>query len=637
MTILMRQGLVIHWGLTAIFALHRFFSFPILSQELTGQKTSQIAVLATSLLSDFWIAGLVMLVFLIVAAALSLLPQKEKSQRYWGATLLGIFGACTALHQPYVEFFHHPVIPFHLNYFYDWDFVRSNYHSALSLPSFTLLALTILLSFAFYRHEPQISWRPQTVTGFFVGSLGLMTGGHSANIHYRVQLFIPPSMQTNYLENLVLQFKQETHPQPLSVAEWKILTQLYEQPMVGGQPTLTQLYQRSPQQFHPTVVAQELKKRFQNAITAQQKPLLLTILLESARPSEFGSYQPNHQGYTPQFDAIMQEGGILFKQAFSVGNVTRGGQEAVWCGHYSGLGNSLMRDRPAIQWTCLPQAIKLANTSGTMAPRLFWYHGGRGEFDHQTAFWTKQGIQHFLTQFDFPANAAHTSWGVSDHALLQKSLDELMLTSQDAATTYSFGMILTMTNHIPWQLPTDAPHALTAHEVPGAHPSFATTAYTDFALGEFFRGLKAAGLWDQAIILVMSDHGIIAPAPVGVPMPDSNISEYQLSHIVAGLTGGLVTATTHGILQEELQPVSQAAFAPFLGYLLDVETNFPAFPVLDSVTSPVIANFGDRIYLPTVNRVIPKSQVITPPENLQTESSLIYYRGYMHYLQDLER
>ena len=90
-------------------------------------------------------------------------------------------------------------------------------------------------------------------------------------------------------------------------------------------------------------------------------------------------------------------------------------------------------------------------------------------------------------------------------------------------------MVLTITNHHPFQLPSDAgkpPLAIDVPEergymrLPGMHslvgrhtvPMLRTMNYTDEAIGDFFEGARRRPWFSETIFVVTSDHGLpIAP------------------------------------------------------------------------------------------------------------------------------
>ncbi|MCL2326657.1 MAG: sulfatase-like hydrolase/transferase [Proteobacteria bacterium] len=100
-----------------------------------------------------------------------------------------------------------------------------------------------------------------------------------------------------------------------------------------------------------------------------------------------------------------------------------------------------------------------------------------------------------------------------DRKLLDSAFNEIKQ-SVSNSKTYKLGMWLT-TNHVPFKLPADCP-------VPNAGASMAerrfwTLKFADDALEKFFAELDEAGLMDNTIFILTSDHGYDFGEHVGTP------------------------------------------------------------------------------------------------------------------------
>ncbi len=242
---------------------------------------------------------------------------------------------------------------------------------------------------------------------------------------------------------------------------------------------------------------------YQQRREAKRSPLVITILLESFRPSETsmyaGSAEKQKLELTPNIRNLASKG-IWYPNAYGVGSVTRAGQEAVNCGFASSLYNSLMREQTSRRWFCLSDLL-----SQTGVP--FWFHGGEGRFDNQLTFWQRHGIELLLTWDDF-TGLPKGGWGIGDRSLLLRSAEELGNLRQQSTGKPVIGTVLTVSNHIPWELPKDAQlDPIFRQTFRGEDRKFLLTAYTDQAVGEFVQTLKAKGLWDDTLLILASDHG----------------------------------------------------------------------------------------------------------------------------------
>ena len=65
-------------------------------------------------------------------------------------------------------------------------------------------------------------------------------------------------------------------------------------------------------------------------------------------------------------------------------------------------------------------------------------------------------------------------------------------------------MVMTITNHIPWDVPDDAGELMALRQFSEIHPSERTVYYADLALGRFVDELKKHGLWEQTILVIVA-------------------------------------------------------------------------------------------------------------------------------------
>jgi phosphoglycerol transferase MdoB-like AlkP superfamily enzyme len=620
-----------------LMGCHRLLAFKYLASQLDTTKISPLTTYMIGVLSDIWIAGAGTLLYLMttlagflilkisralraapLAAASSTRSIINRSAAGWFAFI----ALTTVSHQAYVEFFGHQIIPFHLTYLTDLIFIRANAVSILSSRSLALTAVAVLLFFGLFSVRPDPNRRPffplLKVVVILIGA----TTAHAANLHYKVQRFIPSELSVNFFEKIYYQLQYPSHPPLPPLQDFAALTRrlgIAPSPALAMEEQLEKLYEAS--NLTPTLpLAGAIKGAFEMRRQQQRKPLVLILLLESLRPEDIGFFHPAASAptLTPRIDQLAAES-VTFMHAYSTSNVTRGGQEAAFCGHLSGVGTSMMRERPDIQLACLPQLLPHAFT--------FWLHGGRGEFDSQEQFWRRHGVDLVLTQSEFAADTPKTGWGVSDRALMQKSLPVLTrIHDETRPDAFSLGMILTVSNHIPWSVPEDCPDELgpLLREIKDRHPSFQSTAYMDSAVGLLIDGLKQQQLWQDTILIAASDHG--AALPAYYPQPDDGwltAHEESLGHIFLAVGGGIVEEALNQMKPQQpgqrgvkiTDYTSAASIAPFIHFLArDTEKKAARFfmPPLFSAPGrmPVMVNFGTSVYFPADKVLFTKDEIM---------------------------
>jgi phosphoglycerol transferase MdoB-like AlkP superfamily enzyme len=624
-------------GLSVLFILHRALSFDLLSIELLPGKEAAAKSILIGIISDFWVATLFALVILLFQLAFGAFKTRTRNSNSDFIWLLTAMGLLLVMHQSYVEFFRHSIAPSHLAYLSDRQFLAANGSSALSLRA---IALAILFAMAIWLIRwIKLEFRPSRKFRFAIVLLTVVISIllHSFQVNYRRRWLIPDRLQSNLFEKLHSSLAIAVVPPAISTADWQILTSLIGESHKSEMGSydfsfmLRPVSQRVDDRF-----AEVLRLDYQNAVKNRRSPMIIVVLMESMRPSETGWHNPNGLSVTPVFDQLAAEG-IGFINAYATGTVTRAGQEAVFCGYLSGQNTSMMRNRPDVQMKCLPEILGATAT----APFSFWFHGGDGEFDNQQSFWIRQNVRKTIARKQFDASIASTSWGVGDISLMRRSLQEIS-DARVQGFTQALGMILTVTNHIPWKIPGDAPNELGNPELLDRHPSYRTTAYADFALGELVAGFRKSRLWDDLVLIVASDHGVLMD-PLNEPNVPTEIRGAELySHIVLALSGGLVEAAIskskiNNSERKRIEFVSQADVAPFISYLVgeDGAAFLGEQLFLGRRKAPVITDLGHSVFMPELGKILTQKEVVemnSAQLEPETRNGMIYYRSFLHLL-----
>jgi hypothetical protein len=614
---------------SVLFILHRALTFSMLNADvLTG--TRQGSGFLVGVLSDIWTAGLLALLSAGWHRLLwqKLTPGRASRMRWIFFTLVALL---LASHQSYVEFFGFTMMAFHLRYLYDSAFIVANGQSLFSWPLAVHLGgltLVLLLQHGLGAKPP----RPYAHARFIAVLLGLVFL-HNRNIHWRVQWFIPENLQMNLLEKLYVQLSKAKAIEPVNAEERARLLTLMRLPHSAKDFSafIREVQQAPAGAVHP--ISAKLKEEWQRSLENQRKPLIALVLLESLRPAETGYFAPHAPSLTPHLDQLAASS-IVFTNAYSTGSVTRGGQEAVFCGHISSRDTSLMRYDAVAPIRCLSDQLQKPLPQGGRA-ETFWYHGGNGLFDNQLSFWRKHGIQQILTQDHFAAEAPHTSWGVGDITFLQRSAMEIKKRRDSTEADALVGMLLTVSNHIPWDLPSDlVPWALPQN---AQHLSYRTTAYTDHALRLFTERLKADGIWGDTLLILASDHGNQVPAYQDI-YPDRPTAVARLqSHINLIVTGGLAEKALRDLnlrSMKRTELVSQVDISQLLAETLGLH-DFPSMgenPFREERRLPVLSRLEQHLFDPASQSLLDPSSWQSRPEAGDSERNILFYRSYIDYI-----
>lgn len=602
-----------------IFIIHRFLSFSFLKANFDLTRQDEVKAFLIGSLSDLWVANLFGFLIFVSLIIFHFFISSRKLR--WSLSLIVMsIGSIAAFHQPYIEFFHVPFILFHFTYLFDTHFILANYQSAINLRLIVILIISIAVSIKLLKSPNKTTAPLRKLSLFFLIALA----GHVCQIRYRIQWHIPQPLQANIFESLFIQWHEQDRVSPLDENEQRMFTEIFanHEDFDLEKILLTPIYMTSNNLNEENQNLEILNSYAQIMSNMQKnniKPLLLTVLMESFRACDSGTYGGNRKSITPFFDHLASSG-ILFASAWSTGTVTRGAQEAVLCGYPGSINTSTMRARSELFLTCLPDV-----TSGF----TFWYHGGEGQFDNQLSFWKRHRVDDVLSLKDFPKEISRTGWGVGDESFVKIAFERLKERHNAHQKPYSLGLFLTISNHIPWQIPDDASPEI-KNKVGILHPSEITTLYADNALGKLVTLLKEGNLWEHTLLIVVGDHGIYAP-----PLNGSQASSAeQLTKIAMALSGGITDHTLQLLKKKSITidtPVSQADIAPFLAYLTNSQNiSFFGQNLFQKRRFPVVSDLGNAIFFPEQNKEIPTKDILSANQFLPAEikPASLYYRGF---------
>lgn len=250
------------------------------------------------------------------------------------------------------------------------------------------------------------------------------------------------------------------------------------------------------------------------------RPNLVFILMEGVRSEEIGAYGGTIPDLTPNLDRLAREG-TRVERFYSNGNHTPEGELAIWYGLLPSPYEVLMTSRFETPMTGLPELLQRAGWKS-----FLWVHNGDQNFYRRDRFYLPRGFM-TIDGGDFPPGEPRTNWGFSDRALARRAV-----TALDSIAEPFASMVLTVSNHHPFQLPSDAQTHMTGLPperrgfltfgkglVLGLHtvPMLKTMHYTDEAIGYFFDLAREKPWFARTVFVIASDHGLpIAPAG-GVP------------------------------------------------------------------------------------------------------------------------
>ncbi|MEZ6019100.1 MAG: LTA synthase family protein [Planctomycetota bacterium] len=231
--------------------------------------------------------------------------------------------------------------------------------------------------------------------------------------------------------------------------------------------------------------------RKQTALTPSPKPRNYVIVLEESLGAEYIGILGGAP-LSPEFDALCKEG-LLFTNLYSTGTRTVRGLEAVLSSFLPTPGRSVVKlDKSQRDFFTIAGLLKSHGYATDFV------YGGEGHFDNMRSFMFGNGFETVTDQHDYKDPAFLGTWGVSDEDLMGKAIEVFRAHGDQPF----FGLILTTTNHSPFEFPDGR---IELYEQPVA-TRFNTSKYADYAIGELFRKAKQEPWYDNTVWLVVADH-----------------------------------------------------------------------------------------------------------------------------------
>ena len=244
------------------------------------------------------------------------------------------------------------------------------------------------------------------------------------------------------------------------------------------------------------------------------RPNVLLVIWEGC-PGFFVEAVGGEPDITPNLNSMAAEG-VVFTHCYANSYRTDRGVLCTLSGWLGMPTASLMKMTD--KSSTLPSIASSLQTAGYTSD--FWYGGDVGftnmnSYLYETGYKTVKGDTYFSAK-----DRSYSKWGVPDHVVIDSLTNSLL--RRDSAEPW-MTTLLTLSSHEPWEVPYDRLE----------EPKRNSMAYTDHCLGQMVDRLKESNLWDNLLIVILSDHGI------RINDQQSN-SSYQVAHIPMVWTGGAI-------------------------------------------------------------------------------------------------
>ena len=244
--------------------------------------------------------------------------------------------------------------------------------------------------------------------------------------------------------------------------------------------------------------------------------LNVVIFLEESLGSEFWGCLGRPSTLTPEMDQLATQEGLLFTNIYASGNRTVRGFEGVLSSFPPLPGDSIVKRDMSDNVETIARVLKRDGYA-----TMFLY-GGRGLFDGMRSYAVRNGYDRFIEQKHFAHPTFTTIWGVCDEELFGRALEEMRLLAQGDKPFLA--TILSVSNHKPFTYPKGK-----IPEDPDKRKREHAVKYSDYALGQFFRGARQQSFWTNTIFVVVADHGARVYGAQSIP-----IHSYEIPLVILG-------------------------------------------------------------------------------------------------------
>jgi phosphoglycerol transferase MdoB-like AlkP superfamily enzyme len=248
-------------------------------------------------------------------------------------------------------------------------------------------------------------------------------------------------------------------------------------------------------------------------VIKNDRPNVVVILLESFAAQVIEPL--GGEAVTPNFKKLLDEG-LFFSNIYAAANRSDKGLVATMAGYQVLPSYSIIRFPE--KTNSLPFLPKKMKDDGYKD--LSYLYGGDIKFKNMNSFVQQAGFEEVITIDDFPEEFRGEKWGVHDEYVFDRLLEEM----KEAKEPF-FKFFFTLSSHEPFIVPMERMFDIEYYN---------SVAYTDKCLGEFMDEVKASGLWDNTLFVLIADHGATGPTKL-------TMDQERFYHIPMLWTGGALS------------------------------------------------------------------------------------------------
>ena len=251
----------------------------------------------------------------------------------------------------------------------------------------------------------------------------------------------------------------------------------------------------------------------------QGRPNVVLIMMESMS-SKLMKHFGQSETLTPFLDSLYTRS-ISFRNFYSAGIHTNHGMYATLYSFPSILKRNAMKGSVIPTYSGLPTILK------EQGYRTMFFMTHESQYDNMNAFFRTNGFDEIFSQENYPSEKVVNGFGVQDDFLYDYALNHLK--KQSAQTSPFFAVLLSISNHPPYVIPSYfQPKSKNIEEQ--------IVEYADWSIRQFIHKASQQPWFDNTIFVLLGDHGKL------VGNPDSEMPQ-SYNHIpLMFYTPALLTA-----------------------------------------------------------------------------------------------
>lgn len=254
-----------------------------------------------------------------------------------------------------------------------------------------------------------------------------------------------------------------------------------------------------------------------------RRPDVLFVILESFS-SRLMTALGGEPGIAVHLDSLSREG-VLFTNFYANSFRTDRGLVSILSGYPAQPTTSIMKYPRKTQ--SIPAIAGSLRKAGY---RTKYYYGGDADFTNMRSYLMSSGFEDIVSDRDFPLTERLSKWGVHDHLVFNRLLEELKAEAAGEDTVAEgkaagervphFRVLQTSSSHEPFEVPF---HRL-------ENERLNAFAYTDSCAGDFIRQFRELPQWKNTVVVFVPDHLGAYPEHID----NLSVERYQIPLLMVG-------------------------------------------------------------------------------------------------------